>query len=896
MDILPGSRTRRSAQLREEIGAYLEERAAELMAEGMGEEEAWERARQAFGDINDVEAQVHAIHDGKRRRGSMRDVLQSALRDARNGARGLIRAPGFTLVALATLALGLGANTAVYSLVNAALFRAPPVDRPDELIALYTTSRRGFPRSATSYPDFLDYRERGTTLEDLAATSTLPASLGHDERGSRFLSIQVVTGNYFGLLGAPVLHGRGLSEGDDVTGAGSPVAVLSHDLWQEHFLGDEGVVGTDVRLNGVPFTVVGIARHDFRGLELSFQPDAWIPMQAAPRLGQGSIARPDIWEDRGSRWMGMSVGRRVDGATTDAVRDQFTRISEDMKAEYGDLRGPRNTTVDPLDSYALPNGAEEHMSRLVWLLLGVVGFTLLLACANLANLLLARGTIRAKDLSVRAALGARRRDLVRQLLVENVLVAAVGGVLGMAVALAILRTAGPLSLPGGLTIGDLNPVLDGSVLVYTALVTLLTAVLFGLLPALNATRTDLQQVLRDGGRGASGRGHRMRKSLVAVQVALCLLLLIASGLFVATIRNGMAHDPGFRPSGLALARFNLGLLNYEPPEAQALLTTLTERVAARPGVTGASYATRVPLLPGGAAGFFFEVPGYQPRQDEELRVDLVGIGPNYFETLGVPLLAGSTPGPDAGPNGPPQVVISRTMAETYWADASPVGRTVVVGGEEVTVIGVVGDVSWQGLDDEPTNFLYVPLSSMQDRAAGFVTLAVRSMGDPSEALALVRTELTALEPDAPITVLSTMEGQIGQVLSAQQTGAAFLTGFGALALLLSVLGIGGVVAYVVQQRRRDIGIRMALGANGRSVLAQSTLDMALPILVGTVAGILASLLLTRTIEGFLFGVTATDAGTYVSTTVVFLVVAVCAAALPARRATRVNPVEVLTGD
>ncbi|NNL29824.1 MAG: FtsX-like permease family protein, partial [Gemmatimonadetes bacterium] len=695
---------------------------------------------------------------------------------------------------------------------------------------------------------------------------------------------------------APVLHGRALGEDDDVAGAGAPVAVLSYALWQEHFLGDPGVLGTDVRLNGTPFTVVGIARDDFRGLELSFQPDAWVTMQAAARLGQGSIARPDIWDDRGGRWMGMLVGRRADGATTEAVRDQFARISQDMQAEYGDLRGPRNTTVDPLDSYALPNGSEENVSRLVWLLLGVVGFTLLLACANLANLLLARGSIRAKDLSVRAALGARRRDLIRQLLVENVLVAAMGGVLGMAVALAILRASGPLSLPGGLTIAELNPQLDASVLGFTALATVATALLFGLLPALHATRTDLHSVLRDGGRGASGRGHRMRKGLVAVQVALCLLLLIGSGLFIATIRNGMAHDPGFRTGGLALARFNLGLLNYEPQEAQTLLNTLTARVAARPGVSAASYATRVPLLPGGASGFFFEVPGYQPRQDEELRVDLVGVGPDYFETLSVPVLAGATPGPAGGPEDPPQVAISRTMAETYWDGASPLGRTVVVGGEEVTVIGVVGDVSWQGLDDEPTNFLYVPLSSMQDRAAGFVTLTVRTTGDPSEALGVLRAELVSLEPDAPITVLSTMEGQVGQVLSAQQTGAAFLTGFGALALLLSALGIGGVVAYVVQQRRRDIGIRMALGADSRSVLAQSTLDMAVPILGGTVVGIGASLLLTRTIEGFLFGVTANDGVTYVSITLVFLAVAACAAALPARRATRVNPVEVLTGD
>ncbi|MDH3223051.1 MAG: ABC transporter permease, partial [Gemmatimonadota bacterium] len=396
--------------------------------------------------------------------------------------------------------------------------------------------------------------------------------------------------------------------------------------------------------------------------------------------------------------------------------------------------------------------------------------------------------------------------------------------------------------------------------------------------------------------GLSGKGHRMRKALVTVQVALCLVLLIGSGLFVATLRNGMSHDPGFRTQGIAMARFNLGLLNYEPPEAQALLATLTERLSAQPGISGVGYSTRIPLLPGGAAGFFFEVPGYQPGQDEELRLDLVGVSPGYFETLGIPLLAGEGVSGSGGGEGPTAGHVGRTMADAYWGGASPVGRTVLVGGQEVTVVGVVEDVSWTGLDDEPTNFLYVPMAALADRAAGFVGLAVRTEGPPAEALGLIRSEIVALEPDAPITVLQTMEDQVAEVLSAQQTGAAFLTGFGALSLLLSALGIGGVVAYVVQQRRRDIGIRMALGASSRSVLVQSTLDMAVPILLGTLVGILAATVLTRTVEGFLFGVGATDPVTYGTFTALFLLVALLSTAIPARKATRIDPVDVLAGD
>lgn len=893
-DRLPGSKARREAEIRDEIEFYLEERARELEAEGVGRDEARRRARDAFGDVEKVAATVNAIHERDGRGGMGGERWAAWLRDVRHALRGLRRAPGYTAVALATLALGLGANTAIYSLVHASLFRAPPVESPDELIALYTTSRRGFPRSATSYPDYLDYLERATLLQDLAATSTLPASLGDDERGSRFLALEVVTGNYFPLLGSAPARGRLLGLDDDRSGAGQPVIVLSHRLFQGHFAGDDDVVGSAVRLNGRPFTVVGVAHPEFTGLSLGSAPDAWIPMQAASVLEQGAIANPDIWGDRGSRWMGMLVGRRVPGATTEQVRSQLAQISDGMKGEYGDLRGPRDTTVDDLSSYALPNGSEEQLTRFVWLLLGVVGFTLLLACANLANLLLTRATSRAREMAVRLAMGARRGHLVRQLLTESLVVSAVGGMLGLVVAVGLIRLLGPFALPGGIAVADLGATVRGPVLVFAAVAAVVTGLVFGLLPAMQATRPDLSSSLKAGAAtGSRTGGHMLRKSLVGIQVALCLVLLIGSGLFVATLRNGMSHDVGFGTDGVAMARFNLGLLNYEPAEAEAFTRTLRGRLEQRPGIRSAAVSTRVPLLGGGARGFFFEVPGYQPRADEELRVDLVAISPGYFESLDVPLLAGRSILPSDVPGSGEVAVISRAMADTYWGGTSPVNRTVVLGDAELTVVGVVEDVTWQGIDDEATNFLYIPLAMAQDWAAGFVSVVARTAGDPNAVLETVRSEITALEPDAPVTVLTTMDAQVREVLTAQQMGAVLLTGFGALALLLASLGIGGVVSYTVQRRRRDIGIRMALGAARSSVTAQVAMDMALPVVVGTATGLLAASLLTRSVEGFLFGVSATDPATYAGISAFLLGVALIAAAVPARRATAVNPVEVL---
>ena len=454
---------RLDADLQDEIRFYLEERAKEFMEEGRDADAAWRVALEAFGDIERIEADIGRTAKTRGSRGRGWEMTSSILRDIRYALRTLAAKPGFTVVALATLALGIGANTAMFSVVHATLFRAPPVDEPDELVAVFTTSRRGFPRSSTSYPDFLDYRDRSTRLADLAGSSGLPASLGNDDEGAESVAVWTVTGNYFPLLGVPPSYGRMLQPQDDVLGGGALVAVLRHDFWEDRFGADPAVVGQTIRLNRIAFEVVGVAPPDFRGMSLGSGPQIWIPMQSRPALSTGPVT--PIWDQRGNRWMEMSIGRLAPGSTVEQARAELLVISDQLAEEDPGARGPRSVTVDALSGYQLPLGGEAQIRGFVWLLLGVTGFTLLLACANLANLLLARASSRKREFAVRLAIGAGRTRLVRQLMTESLVLAVTGAGLGVVLAGVLLRLLGGFQLPGGVAVTSLGIGLDGRLLI-----------------------------------------------------------------------------------------------------------------------------------------------------------------------------------------------------------------------------------------------------------------------------------------------------------------------------------------------------------------------------------------------------------------------------------------------
>jgi predicted permease len=885
--------------IRDEIQFHLEMRVRELRDSGLDEAEARRVALEAFGDPRRVESAVARVDDSSRRRRWMREAVASVAHDMRYALRFVVGNPGFAAVAIATLALGIGATTAMYSLTDASLLRRPAVADPGSLVAVYTTCRLGEPRCSSSYPDYLDYRDRTASLADLAASTGLPASLGDEERGARLLQLEAVSGNYFGLLGLGAELGRPLQPADDDGAA--PVAVLSHDLWRDQFGAGEAIIGATVRLNGTPFEVVGVAPEEYRGLTLGSEPELWIPLRSGSAIGVGfAVSQPGIWEQRGSRWIGRLVGRLAPGATVEQARAELFAVSERLREENAAARGPRSITVDPLGRYLLPAGAEESLPSFVWLLLGTVAATLLLACANLANLMLARATTRTAEMGVRVAIGAGRGRLVRQLLAESLLLSSLGAVVGLGLASALMRSLGAFELPGGVAVGALGADLDTRVLAFTAALAILTAVLCGLAPALQATRRDVVQALRAGRSPEDRRGSAaLRRSLVATQIALCVVLLVGSGLFIRSLRGALALDPGFRPEGVAALRFQPALLRYATEETLALSVTLRERVRALPEVSTAAVATLVPFL-GDRSGTFTQVDGYQPAPDEEMRIDRLFVSPSYMETLGIRLVDGREF--DDGDAAGAQVVaiVNRSMAEKYWPGGRAVGGVLQLpgpgGGVRAHVVGIAEDVQWSGLRDEPTNFVFFPHAQFAGAVNGTLTLVARTGGEASDLLPAVAEALRSIDAELSPQTLTTMEALVGDLLMPQRLGATLLSGFGLLAALLAALGIAGVVSYGVREQRRAIGVRLALGATSGQVVRGVARGMATPIGVGLAVGVVAAALLDDAVEGFLYGVVPGDPLTYVTIAALLATIAAAATLLPAREATRVDPLQALRSD
>ena len=675
---------------------------------------------------------------------------------------------------------------------------------------------------------------------------------------------------------------------------------LMQDLrYKDRFLSDPEVVGQTIRLNGVAFEVVGVARAGFKGMRLRVEPQIWIPMQTGESLGFGSISRETIWEERGSRWMDMLLARLRPRSTVEQARAELLAVSDQLAEEDPDARGPRSVTVDALPGYLLPNGSEAQMRGFVWLLVGVTGFTLLLACANLANLLLARASARKREIGVRLAIGAGRGRLVRQLLTESTVLALAGAGAGVFLADLLIRLLGSFQLPGSVTIASLGIGLDGRLLLCALVISLVTSLLFGLVPALQATRPELVHALKgDSVRDGTSTSDRLRQGLIALQVATCVVLLVGSGLFLRTLRQGLDVDLGIDTEGVALARFSLGLLQYQPNDALAFSDELLERARRLPGVDAASLSTRVPLQNGGAMGFFAEVDGYERPEDEELRVDLVFATTGYFESLRMPLASGRVFDRSDDESGAGVVVVNQAMARRYWPDGDAVGGRITVGGNlSLQVVGVAANATWNGLADEATNYVYAPLAQWPDRAAqSFLTLAVHTTAEADDLLPQMRAEIQGLAPELPIQTLATMEGFLNRVLMPQRMGAALLSGFGLLALILAAIGIAGVVAFSVNQKQKDIGVRIALGARGPEVLGLLMGTMARPVGWGLAVGLITARALTGTVQGFMFRVSPTDPLTYLVMALGLAGVAALATLVPARRATRIDPVKVLKAE
>lgn len=823
-------------------------------------------------------------------------MLESIASDLRIALRRLRKSPVFTAVAVGTLALGIGAGTAIFSLADAALLRTLPVSQPETLAAVYTTCRSGFPRCSSSYPDFLDYRSRSTLFGDMAAYSWTSVSLGGDQLPARLLPAHLVSGNFFQLLGLRPAAGRLIGPEDDNEGSPVMAAVISYRLWRNTFGSGQEAIGEPISLNGVPFTIVGVAPKDYQGLALGRGPEIYIPLHAGSQLNYGAVSQPGIFQSRRSRWIAGLVGRLEPGATVLQARQEMTAISDQLALEDPRSRGPRGVTVDPASSYALPFDRESDFRRFVALLIGVVAITLLLAWANLSGLLLARGADRLRENGLRLCLGADRRRLLRQHLAESLVLATAAGAASLLTARWFLALLSEYELPGGISIESLPAQIDLRVLALTATVSLAAGVVLGILPAIQAARLDPVASLRSGGSGRTSGRTGLRKGLLAVQVAICILLLVGSGLFLRTLREGLSVDLGFDSGNLTLARFNLSALRYTPEQAAAFLDRLVEGVESLPEVSSASVSSRVPLQIGGSRGTFITVPGYEPGPDEEMEVEYLSVSPGYFRTLGLPLSWGQEFSSADG-RSDSVAIINRTLAGRYWQESDAGNQRFSVGGREFEVIGVAHDTTWRGLDDPPTSFVYVPMWVSPETAANrFITLAVRSQGDPERSAELIRDQFRQLEPRLALSETDSMRGQLERLLRPQRMGAFLFSCFAALALILAVLGIFGIVHYTVAKSDREIGIRLALGARNGQVLRRAMLSALRPALAGGILGLAASVAASRLAEGFLFAIGPRDPLTYLGACAALALAATAAAFLPARRAAKVDPMRVLRSD
>jgi predicted permease len=812
--------------------------------------------------------------------------MNTLLKDLKYGARMLVRAPAFTLVAILSLGLGIGANTAIFSLVNAVLLRPLPVEEPPSLVSLFTTDQRNPGNLPMSHLNYRDVRDHRQVFEDVAAFTFAQVNYNPGGEAEQILA-QVVSGNYFSTLGVGMTIGRGFRAEEDAADGAGPVAVLSHGFWERSFGSDPGVLGRTVSLNRRPFTVIGVAPQGFTGVFLGGAPELWVPMS------MHAVVQPNLpWYGERRGLFLFPFARLKDGVSLDQARAAMGAFFRQLEQEYpNDNKGRGAQVVPLLEARLNPNG-QGLVFRLSAILMIVVGIILLIACANIANLLLARASKRRREIAVRLALGASRPRLVRQLLTESLLLSLAGGAAGLLLArwtLGVVTTMEmPLPFPaeGGLT-------LDTNVLIFALAVSGLTGLVFGLVPALQASKPDVVSVLKNeapAGAGAA-RGLTVRKVLVVAQVSLSLVSLVAAGLFLRSLRHAQSVEPGFETESVLIMGFNLGREGFTPAQGKVFYERVTERAAALPGVRSATLAQNVPLSGGFLLRSVFP-EGMDTTTGDRILVPVNSVGLSYFETLGIPLVAGRDFTRHDAEGAPLVVIVNQTMAERFWAGQDPLGKRFKFFGDEQyrQIVGVARNSKYNGLVEDPQPFVYLPLG--QDYS-GAVTLHVRAPGDAAALAGAARRAVQEIDPTLSIINVETLANQVEESLTQQRTNVAMLGIFGALALALAGIGLYGVASYTIAQRTREIGIRMALGA-GRFDVLRLVLGQALIFVgVGVAIGLGAALAMSWFMGALVVGISAADPLTFASTAALLAVVAALASYVPARRATRIDPLIAL---
>ena len=812
--------------------------------------------------------------------------MNTLLHDLRYGFRMLLKQKGLTTVAVISLALGIGLNTAIFSVVNAVLIRPlPVVKHQDRLVWL---------RAPISYPDYLDYRNQAQSFEGMAAitgTQDFSVTTGSEPE---LVKGEYVTENYFNLLGVGAFMGRVFVAEDETTQ--TPVVILSEHLWRTRFASDASIVGRQISLNGFAFTVVGVMPKNFTGTEVGLNRELWLPLSTHRLLNPPAASRVadpgwDRFENRDSHWLAVFALLKPD-ITRESAGSELTEVARRVAQNYGgrvDAETLRSVQLLRMSGGMDPRDQEEVLP-VAGIAMGVVALVLLIACANIASLLLARAAIRRRETAIRQALGASRRRLIRQWLTESVLLGIAGGAVGLI--LAVWANQFLASRLESTPLAALEFGLDYRVLAFTLLVSVTTGIVFGLAPALQSSRLNIVMALKSDALKVAG-SHRsyLRNAFVTVQLILSVVLLVGSGLFIRALQRASSIDPGFTVERALMVPVNLGLLRYDKTEGGVFYRDLLARIQTQPGVEQATLV-RFPQMGSSFAQFQVFTEGGEPGS-EGMSTGFNVVGPNYFRTMGTTLLRGREFTEADREGAPGTVVINETLATRLWGNEDALGKRVSVTGPKgpfLEVVGVARDSKYQTLGETARAYVYLPLSQSYDPK---MTLVVRTTGEPTSVMPVVREQIRTLNPNLPIAGVQTMREQLELTLLPSRIAAWTLGGFGVLALLLAGIGIYGVVSYGAAQRTREIGVRMALGAKEKDVLGLVLWDGLIVIGAGLAIGLLLAAAATRVIAAFLYGVGATDPLTFVIVPLLLGSVALVASYIPARRAVKVDPLVAL---
>lgn len=812
--------------------------------------------------------------------------MQTLFQDLRYGARQLLKRPGFTFLAIVSMALGIGANTAIFSLVDTVAFRPLPVRNASELQELYGVLHNGADYTLQSYLNYKDYRDRNQVFSGLMAYRIAVASLSHNGNNERVWGT-MASANYFDVLGVPPLLGRGFLPEEDQTPKSHPVVVLSYGCWQKRFASDPSIVGRTVLVNNVPFTVVGVARKGFIGTDVAYAPEFWTPMMMGPVIEPGSN-----WLENRASDNSFVIGRLKPGMTKAKAEASLRALTFEMGKEHPEENTGRGIELIPPGLF-IPDIRNSVFAFTA--VLGAVGFlVLLLACVNLANLLLARATERRKEIAIRLAVGASRDRLIRQLMTESVMLSLAGGIFGVLIAAAINRVVQRVDFPIDIAlVFDLR--IDWRVLSFTLGLSVLTGMLFSLIPALQSSKPELVPALKDETSMAGFRRSRLRNSLVVAQITLSLVLLISAGLIVRSLQEAQRMRPGFNPENAVAFSFDVGLQGYDETKGRALQKQALERIRALPGIEAAALVDNIPLsLNYNSATIYLE--GQPPTPAAQLPLAIPSsVSPDYFRTMGIALRGRDFT--DQEEKMEHRVaIVNETFAKKFFPGQDPVGKRFNFSGADKPfweIIGVCGDGKYNSLGEEPKAALFRP--QLRDYSTA-VSMVARTKGDPKTVLAAMQREMRNLDSTLPLYGMKTLKDHMKIPLFPAKIAAGALGSFGVLALVLAAVGIYGVMSYVVAGRTREIGLRMALGAqtgNVSRLILRQGMTLAL---IGSVIGLAIAFGATRLLKSVLYGVDAMDPVTFISVTFLLATVALLACWIPARRASRVDPMIALRAE